>query len=146
MIFVVVGLIILVASFLLALHSLIREQNQSKTFTEEKTDFEKSHLKKSEIDEKRKLPPARKQDYNPLDDEVPFYWLKNMSNRDIEDEVEEAKIEKIKQQLENIRVSRDIFQKSATINLEEQNNKKPSSARLSGGFTIEELKKQVIQD
>lgn len=155
MIYAVVGLIILVVSFILALFSLIREQNQVKTFTQDEPDFEKTDLKKSEIVQKSALPSAKKfaassdsstqkPALNPLEDEVPFYWLKNSSPKEeLENESENARIERIRKQLENIKISLSSLDRGNKGELQFQTKKK-TVGRLSGGFTIEELKKQMI--
>ena len=153
MIFVIIGVIILVVSFIIALQSLVKEQNKFQSLP----DREKhSGIKEAEGRDKQQhfepkkndgpvtiQPLVQDEDKRSASGREPFPWDKEFGAENIKKpESEEEKIERLKSQLEQIKATKGL----TILPKQEEGQKEEiheTNSGLSGEISLSDLKKKA---
>ncbi|KKR87010.1 MAG: hypothetical protein UU34_C0008G0034 [Candidatus Curtissbacteria bacterium GW2011_GWA1_41_11] len=141
MIFVIIGIIILVVSFIIALQSLVKEQKKAQTL-EDNEEFHGEKDVDSKPGKKEQLPSVSEEERRVPTDREPFFWEKdfgvNVLNKTGNDQDE---IERLKSQLAQITAAKDV--PSIEKDEVERDDVYHTGKNLSGEILLRDLKKKA---
>ena len=152
MIFVIIGIIILVVSFIIALQSLVKEQNKAQTLEdneelsgEKDVDSKLEKKEKSDIESvsgQTQLPTVSEEEKRLSIDREPFPWEKDFgAHVTKKTENDQDEIERLKSQLAQIKAAKGVS--STEKDEAEKDDVYHTGKSLSGEILLRDLKKKA---